>query len=119
MLLAAMACSQPAMAEDLVLDRSSNFTVPVLVNGVKLKLKVDPAAAGLVMVNEAAARKASLKGSRQRGWRVSIGPVRLTGAGQDVDAVVAGRRQRLQMLWFEKDVADDADGLIGICRASL
>ncbi len=115
MLLAA-AGLRPAGAEELVLEGSSNFTVPVLVNNVKLKFKVDPAAAGLVMVNAADARRASLKGSRQRGWRVSIGPVRLTGAGQDVDAVVAGRRQRLQMLWFDRDVASDADGVIGIAE---
>ena len=43
----------PASAADLVLDQRSGFVVPVEVNGHTLRLRVDPGANGVIVLNPA------------------------------------------------------------------
>jgi len=122
-LLTAMA--GPAAASDLVLDAESGFTVPVEINGVTLRLRVDPAASGLVILNPGAAARARLSpeikppntflpGSFRRHSYARIGPVSLTGLTSRAPALIAGRPAELRMIWFDRDALAGADGLISV-----
>jgi hypothetical protein len=97
---------------DLVLDQQSGFVVPVEINGVELRLRVDPAASGLVVLNPAAARRAHLvpelappvpyiPGAQYRKAFARIGPVSLTGRTAETAALVYGRPASLRIIWFD------------------
>lgn len=63
--LAALFCTATAApAADLILDAAEDFIVPVQVNGVTLRLRVDPAANGVILVNADAAQRAGLRETR-------------------------------------------------------
>src|SRR4051812_5162175 len=85
----AIAAGRPAAAAELLLDRAGGFIVPVVVNGVTLRLRADPAASGLVILNPDAVLRAKIQPEMVHGQpgipglfvRTSyarIGPVSLT-----------------------------------------
>jgi hypothetical protein len=60
-LTAALFWAAPARAADLALDRQSGFVVPVEVNGHVLRLRVDPGANGVIVLNPEAAERVGLR----------------------------------------------------------
>ncbi|HYJ52665.1 MAG TPA: hypothetical protein VEW04_05790 [Allosphingosinicella sp.] len=115
----------PAAAADLVLDRDSGFTVPVEINGATLRLRVDPAASGLVILNPDAVGRAKLTpelmsgrpgipGQYIRPSYARIGPVGLTGRTRTVNARTAGQPLRIQTIWFDRPAIEGADGVISV-----
>lgn len=95
--------ASPAAAADLVLDRASGFIVPVEVNGRTLRLRVDPGANGVIVLNPEAAERAGLRAApldRAMARALGIGAAPLTGdqaarAVQDMP-VASGGGSRLQ-----------------------
>jgi hypothetical protein len=82
-LLAALAAASPAQAADLVLDRASGFVVTAEVDGRTLRLRVDPGANGVIVLNPAAAERAGLRESpvnREMARALGIGAAPRTGA---------------------------------------
>lgn len=122
--LAVFAPARPAAAADLVLDRAGSYLVPVEINGVRLNLRADPAASGLVILNPAAVRRAriqpelgphrrlGIKGLFIRESHARIGPVSLTGRTGVVAARIGGRIVPMRTIWFDRDAIAGADGLI-------
>jgi hypothetical protein len=119
----AASLAAPASADDLLLDRETGFTVPVEMNGVTLRLRVDPAASGLVILNPDAVARARLTPELMRGRPgipgqfirpsyARIGPIGLTGRTRTVNARTAGLPLRVQAIWFDRPAIDGADGLI-------
>ena len=122
-LLAAL--STPAAASDLVLDAGDGFIISVRVNGATLRLRVDPAASGLVIINPDAARRARLRpeigppvpfipGAYPRKSFARIGPVSLTGRTATAAATISGQPLAMRLIWFDRDVVPGADGVISV-----
>src|ERR1051325_6785379 len=57
----AIAAASPAAAAELALDRAGGFLVTVVVNGVPLRLRADPAASALVILNPDAVQRAKIQ----------------------------------------------------------
>src|SRR3954468_12937186 len=121
----AVLVASPAAAADLVLDRADDFIVPVAVNGIVLRLRADPAASGLVILNPDAVRRARIQPEmihRQPGipglfLRTSyarIGPVSLTGRTGWFNARIGGQPLALRAIWFDRTAIGEADGIISI-----
>ena len=121
--LAALLVPRAASAADLVLDRESGFAIPVEINGATLRLRVDPAASGLVILNPDAVARAKLTpemmsgrpgipGQFIRPSYARIGPIGLTGRTRAANARVAGQPLRLQTIWFDRPAIEGADGVI-------
>jgi hypothetical protein len=121
----ATAAASPAGAAELVLDRASGFIVTVVVNGVPLRLRADPAASGLVILNPDSVRRAKIQPEMVHGRpgipglfvRTSyarIGPVSLTGRTGWFNARIGGQPLALRAIWFDRAAIEDADGLISI-----
>jgi hypothetical protein len=119
----ALLAARPASATDLVLDHASGFTLPVEVNGATLRLRVDPAASGLVILNPDAVRRAKLTpelisgrpgipGQFVRASYARVGPVSLTGRTRSVAARAAGQVFTFRAIWFDRPAIDGADGVI-------
>lgn len=128
LLMAALAAqAAPAAASDLILDASAGFIVPVEINGATLRLRVDPAASGLVVLNPAAAARARLSpeikppnsflpGAFPRQSFARIGPVSLTGSTRRTPVVIAGRPAELRLIWFDRDALAGVDGIISVAN---
>jgi len=127
MVIMLAAVAAPAIASDLVLDAESGFIVPVAINGETLRLRVDPAASGFVILNPAAAERARLRpeikprdthlpGAYPRLSYARIGPVGLTGRTSRAPLLIAGRPADLRIIWFDRDVIEGADGIISIAN---
>ena len=115
----------PAAAADLLLERESGFTIPVEVNGITLRLRVDPAASGLVILNPEAALRARLRpelmsarpgipGQYIRPAFARIGPVSLSGRTRSVTASTGGQAFPMRAIWFDRPAIDGADGVISV-----
>lgn len=120
---AAVGASPPDPAETLTLDGASGYTVPLTVNGVTLRLRVDPGASGIVILNPAAAKLARLnpdelkiplyeKGRMFRHAFARVGSVEIKGSAATRPALIAGRSLPLRFGWFRVDVVEGADGVI-------
>lgn len=125
MVIMLAALSAPAAASDLVVDAESGFIVRVAINGETLRLRVDPAASGFVILNPAAAERARLRpeikprnthlpGAYPRLSYARIGPVGLTGRTSRTPLLIAGRPADLRIIWFDRDVIEGADGVISV-----
>lgn len=126
-LIAAAALTAPAAASDLALDAQSGYIVAVEIKGVTLRLRVDPAASGLVILNPGAAARARLSpeirppnsflpGAYPRQSFARIGPVSLTGRTTRTSARVAGLPADLRFIWFDRDAVEGADGIISVAN---
>jgi hypothetical protein len=101
----------PARAADLTLEKASAYLIPVEINRQQLRLRVDLAASGYIILNPAAARRVGLGGSFVRS-QTFVGPHRLVGGSNGTRINVAGTQLRERVAFFDRNVVDDADGLI-------
>ena len=98
-------------AAELTLDGSTRYTIPAEINGQPLRLRVDIAASGYIVLNPDAARRAGLEGSMVRA-RTLVGPYRLTGGSNAVRIDLAGIQLRERIGWFDRNVVEGAEGVI-------
>jgi len=124
-LIALVLPAQPAAAADLVLDRAGGYLVPVEINGIVLRLRADPAASGLVVLNPDAVRRAKIqpelihhrpgiRGLFIRESTARVGPVSLTGRTGVFAARIGGEIVPVRAIWFDRAAIDGADGVISV-----
>ncbi len=75
----ALLWAAPASAADLILDVASGYLVDAQINGVPVRLRVDPETSGYIILNAHAAQRIGLRRS-MLGATTVIGPVRLRGS---------------------------------------
>lgn len=109
---AAHAARQPAPETSLTVTAEEGFTVPVIVNGRGMRLRVDPGSSRIVL-NPAAAARAGLNGSLF-GARAQIGPIRVNGETSLTRIQIGDWRVSRRIIFFDRDVAPEADGIIGM-----
>lgn len=110
-LLAMLAFGGPAAAADLVLD-AGNHIVEARIDGVPVRLRVDPETAGYIILNADAARRIGLRRS-MIGARTTVGPVRISGSTKVARVAIGSTEGRRRLIWTDRVAAQDADGLIG------
>jgi hypothetical protein len=101
----------PAAAEDLRLAADNNYILPVEVNGQVLRLRVDPAAPGYVLLNPDTVARLGLRGS-MTGSVTHVGPVTLKGGSNAVKMRVGAVASKPRAIWIDREVAPGADGTI-------
>ena len=101
----------PASAADLVLE-PGNHIVEGRINGVPVRLRVDPETAGYIILNGAAAQRIGLRRS-MIGARTTIGPVSISGSTKVARVAIGGVEGRRRLIWTDREAAAGADGLIG------
>ena len=111
--LAALLLSLPAQAcaADLVLDPASGYLIDGTINGQPVRLRVDPAASGYIILNPATVTRIGLRRSMTRAV-TRIGPVRLTGGSKVADVVLGGVQGERRLVWFDQPGIDGADGMV-------
>ena len=101
-----------------VLDATANAgparsaIILATINGQMLRLKVDPGAPGLVLLNGSTAKKLALGDGE--GGSYTVGPITLAGRTRFEAVEIDGKIADLPLLWFKHDVVEDADGVINI-----
>lgn len=114
--LAALACTGVAVAKEKPVPAervvSGDRMLTVTIGGIPGRLRIDPSAASMPVLNPDYAKRAGLKpGMFGVGRR--IGPVTVDGATGvkpiELDQIPGKRR----MAWFQRDIATTADGVIG------
>src|SRR5690349_21720284 len=90
--------ARPARAADLV--AASGYLISAEINGHPVRLRVDLAASGYVLLNPAVAQRAGLNGSIVRS-RALVGPIVLRGGSNAVRINVAGTELRERVAWFD------------------
>jgi len=111
-LLAFFAAAPPAAASDLTLDAASFYLIDARINGVPVRLRVDPETSGFIILNGEAARRIGMRRS-MIGAQAQIGPVRVKGSTKVARVAIGGVTGRRRLVWTDKVSAPDADGLIG------
>lgn len=109
--LASMMVPRMATAGDLTLAADGGFVIAAAVNGRPVRLRVDPAAPGYIVLNPAAVQRIGLTASMMRS-RTSIGPVVLRGHSKAAQVSVAGATFDNRIVWMDRDIVADADGLV-------
>lgn len=107
----ALPAAGPSRAADIILDPASNFIVEARVNGHPVRLRVDPEASLIVVLNPDSAARIGLTPSLMRG-ETRIGPVRLTGSTRAASLAIGGVERRRRIAWTERPVVTDGDGVI-------
>lgn len=115
---ATAAAPSPAVAPapELTLGAAEGFIVMATVNGVAMRLRVDPGAVGIILNPEPAAR-ARLRGSflsRAIDPKATIGPVRVPFQTGGTSVSIGAWRGTREYYVFAKDFAPGADGVIGM-----
>jgi len=100
-LAAVPAAAKPkaAKAKELTLSPASGYLVVAEVNGRPLRLQVDPAATGAVLLNASAAAAAGLKGSGET--VLAVGPLRFIGRTDTASIALEGKVSKLGVMWFD------------------
>ena len=112
-LLAALVMAAPAAAADLTVDAASDFVIEATINGQPVRLRVDPATSGYIVLNAATVQRLGLRRSLIRS-ATRIGPVRLTGGSKVVEVSIGGVTGDRRVVWLEdRPAVADADGAIG------
>jgi hypothetical protein len=112
LLIAGLFLAAPAAAADLTLRAAESYILPVEVNGQMLRLRIDPAAPGYVLLNPDAVWRLGLRSS-MIGSVTHIGPVTLKGGSNSVKMRVGGVATKPRAIWIDREVAPGADGTIG------
>jgi hypothetical protein len=99
----------PAFALDLPAD--APFVTATL-NGAPVRLRVDFAASGLLMLDPAAARRLNLPATA--GSTVVVGPVVLPGQSGAGILAIDDRRQPVRLLWNDRPPTDDGPAIDGV-----
>ena len=103
----------PVRAADLVVDAAADFTVDATINGHAVRLRVDPAASGYIILNPETVTRIGLRRS-MLGSRTQIGPVRLTGSSRVARVGLGGVVGDRRVVWLnDRAAVEGADGLIG------
>lgn len=84
--------------------------VTAIINGVSFRLRVDLDAQGSVVLNREAARRVQF--ARGGSVTMNIGPVRFTGRFAPATLEMEGRQLPVQVKWFARTAAGDADGIV-------
>lgn len=108
---AGLLAATPAAAQDLTLSAADRYILPVEVNGQPLRLRVDPAAPGYVLLNPATVARLGLRGS-MIGSVTHVGPVTLKGGSNSVTMRVGAVATKPRAVWIDREVAPGADGMI-------
>src|SRR5690349_13453631 len=96
-----------ARAADLILDLASNYLIAATINGQPVRLRIDPAASGYIILNPATVARIGLRRSMTRSM-TRIGPVRLTGGSKVADVVLGGVQGERRLVWFDQPGVDGA-----------
>jgi hypothetical protein len=110
--LLAIFAALPAKAKDLNLDAASGHMIDAQINGVPVRLRVDPETSGYIILNGEAARRINLRRSLL-GAETVIGPIRIKGSSKVARVALGGVTGRRRVVWTDKVAAPGADGLIG------
>jgi hypothetical protein len=102
----------PASAKDLILDAASGYLVDAQINGVPVRLRVDPETSGFIILNGEAAKRIKLRRS-MLGAQAVIGPVRVKGNTKVARVSIGGVTGRRRLVFTDRVAAPGADGLIG------
>jgi hypothetical protein len=103
----------PASAPDLTVDAQSGFLIDATINGQPVRLRVDPATSGYIILNAETVRRLGLRRSLLRS-QTRIGPVRLTGGSKVAEVSIGGVTDDRRVVWLEdRPATADADGVIG------
>jgi hypothetical protein len=100
----------PTQLSDLVLDAAAPL-IAVTLNGVPLRLRVDPAQWDVVELNPDAARRLGLTWQGQRD--IQIGRVTLAGRWAETMLVLAGQVRPVVVAEHGRVAAIGADGIVG------
>jgi hypothetical protein len=111
--LLAFFATVPASASDLTLDAASGYLIDATINGVPVRLRVDPETSGFIILNGAAAKRIKLRRS-MIGAQAIVGPVRVSAFTKVAGVALGGVTGRRRVVFSDKfAAADGADGLIG------
>lgn len=111
--LAALILAAPALAADLTVDAASNYLIDATINGQPVRLRVDPATSGYVILNAVTVQRLGLRRSLL-GSQTRIGPVRLTGGSKVAEVSIGGVTGDRRVVWLnDRAAVDGADGVIG------
>jgi hypothetical protein len=112
--LFALFATIPATASDLTLDAASGYMVDATINGVPVRLRVDPETSGFIILNSEAAKRIKLRRS-MIGAQAIVGPVRVSGFTKVARVAIGGVTGRRRVVFSDRVAAgaDGADGLIG------
>lgn len=96
----------------LVLDAAQGFIVAAEIDGHPVRLRVETGYSGVIL-NPGVAAAIQLKPS---GFRtdIRIGPTRVRGSTTVGTLSTGGASAERRILWFERDIAADADGIINV-----
>jgi hypothetical protein len=108
----ALFATVPASAQDLNLDAASGYLVDAQINGVPVRLRVDPETSGFIILNGEAARRIKLRRS-MIGAQTVIGPIRVNGSTKVARVSIGGVTGRRRLVFTDRVAAPGADGLIG------
>lgn len=113
LLLAALAPAAPAAAAELGVDAASRYLIDATINGQPVRLRVDPATSGYIILNAATVQRLGLRRSLL-GSQTRIGPVRLTGGSKVAEVSIGGVTGDRRLVWLsDRPAVDGADGVIG------
>jgi hypothetical protein len=96
----------------LTLNAAEGFIIPAQINGHPVRLRVDTGYSGVVLNPSVAARIGIPRSMFDASMRV--GPVRVEGQTGVAPVTIGHASDERRILWFEKDMAADADGVINI-----
>lgn len=100
-----------AAAADLTLPAAGNYVIDAQVNGRPVRLRVDPGAAGYIIMNPSAVQRVGLRASLTRA-QTFIGPVRLRGSSKAAAVTIAGVTSQRRLIWMDREIYSGADGII-------
>lgn len=112
-LIALFALAAPSHAADLIVDAASNYLIDATINGQPVRLRVDPATSGYIILNAATVQRLGLRRSLL-GSQTRIGPVRLTGGSKVAEVSIGGVTGDRRLVWLtDRPAIEGADGVIG------
>jgi hypothetical protein len=103
-----------AAADRLTLSARDGFIVPALINGIPVRLRVDTGYSDIVL-NPGVAARVGVKPSRF-GADLRVGPIRVNGQSGRALVRLGPAAEQRYIIWFDKDVAADVDGVINIAH---
>ena len=103
--------STPLRAADLTVSANSYFLIDAWINGHPVRLRVDPGGSGYVVLNPATVERIGLERSMLRS-STRIGPIRLDGWSKVARVRIGETEGRRRLVWIDRPVVEDADGLI-------
>jgi hypothetical protein len=100
--------------DQLTLAARDGFILPADINGQAVRLRVDTGYSDIIL-NPAVAQRLGLRPSLF-GADLRVGPVKVQGRTGRGTVAIGSARQDRHISWFDRNVADDADGVINIAH---